>query len=72
MIAKATQTSDELVREYGYPVARASTDMSAQQARELDRYSARERTEALLDEALSETFPASDPIAITPQKTDSR
>ena len=72
MIAKATQTSDELVRECAYLVARDATDMSAQQARELDRCSARERTEALLDEALSETFPASDPIAITPQKTDSR
>ena len=72
MIAKATQTSDELVRERAYPVAREATDMSAQQARELDRCGARERTEAFLDEALSETFPASDPIAITPQKINSR
>lgn len=45
-------------------------DMSEQQHQDLNRDSARERTEALLDEALKETFPASDPIAITPQKYD--
>lgn len=41
-----------------------------EQRQELDRRGAREHTEALLDEALNETFPASDPIAITPQKYD--
>ncbi|MEO6967144.1 MAG: hypothetical protein ABI132_01625 [Rhodanobacteraceae bacterium] len=34
----------------------------------LERHLARERTEVLLDEALGETFPASDPIAITSRK----
>ena len=32
--------------------------------------SAEDRQEALLDEALEETFPASDPIAVTPQLHD--
>ncbi len=52
--------------------AHETLDTSAQQTRERDRRIAREQTEALLDEALSETFPASDPVAITPKKYDSK
>ena len=50
---------------------RESTDTPAQQRHELDCRSAREHTEALLDDALGETFPASDSIAITARKNDS-
>ncbi len=46
-------------------------DTPEQQRQVLNLISAREHTEALLDEALNETFPASDPIAITPKKVDS-
>lgn len=41
-------------------------------ADELARRLAREHTEALLDEALSETFPASDPIAIPSPRQGSK
>ena len=58
--------------ETQHPVGREATGLSEQQARERARRVAREHTEALLDEALGETFPASDPIAITPRKHDSK
>jgi hypothetical protein len=35
-----------------------------------DRRSARERTEMMLDEALNETFPASDPVALSIERAD--
>ncbi|MEO7050233.1 MAG: hypothetical protein ABI128_01080 [Rhodanobacter sp.] len=54
-----------------HPVQREAVAMSEPQARERDRRIAREHTEALLDEALNESFPASDPVAITPRKHDS-
>ena len=53
-------------------VARETTNVPEQQVCALDRHAAREKTEAVLDEALDETFPASDPISITPRKYDSK
>lgn len=47
-------------------------DMPEQHTRDIDRRVADEHTEALLDEALDETFPASDPVSITPRKHRSK
>lgn len=46
--------------------------MREQRACELDRRIAREESETLLDEALNESFPASEPVAITAQRHHSR
>ena len=43
-----------------------------QHTRDMDRRVAVEHTEALLDEALDETFPASDSVSITPRKPCSK
>lgn len=48
-------------------VGRKKADM-----REQSRNIARAKSEALLDEALDETFPASDPVSIIPRKYDSK
>jgi hypothetical protein len=44
--------------------------LSEQPARTRDRRIARERTEMMLDEALDNTFPASDPVALSIDRTD--
>ena len=53
---------------------RVPAAMSEPQSRELDLAHgiSREETVRLLDEALGETFPARDPVAITPRKHDAR
>lgn len=45
---------------------------SEKRACDLERRIASEHTESLLDEALAETFPASDPIAITSHESGAR
>ena len=61
----------EPTAEHQLHVGPEAADTADQQRHELDRRRAHEHTEDLLDEALDETFPASDPIAITPRKHDS-
>lgn len=58
--------------ERGVRVGRETTAISEQQSYELERRIAREHAETLLDEALGETFPSSDPISITPRKRYSK
>ncbi|MEO7062960.1 MAG: hypothetical protein ABI082_04195 [Dokdonella sp.] len=49
-----------------------SAEIAETQCHELARRSVIEHTEALLDEALNETFPASDPVAITTRNHTSK
>lgn len=43
-----------------------------QPTRKTDRRISLDQTETLLDEALEETFPASDPVSVTPRKQSSK
>jgi hypothetical protein len=47
-------------------------DVQPDQAGETFRANADDRLEAMLDEALAATFPASDPISITLQRMESK
>lgn len=68
-----TTVTDPDSEERQRPVECEATLTSARPSEsDLDGRIEREQTEALLDEALRETFPASDPVAITPQKRDSK
>ncbi|MEO8802264.1 MAG: hypothetical protein ABI304_04485 [Rudaea sp.] len=69
-MTRATYSGSEATAERQRRIECGPTFTAAPQLRELDLDGdiARERTEALLDEALDETFPASDPVSITPPK----
>ena len=72
MIPKTANSDNESVRDSvrltGHHFAGAPERWNG----ELDHRGAREHAESLLDEALGETFPASDPIAITFREHDSK
>ena len=72
MMANTTHAKNEPIPESARTDGLETEASSEQQAREEDLRLARERAEALLDEALRETFPASDPIAVTCMKHDAK
>lgn len=66
-----TDPGSETVGERKLAVGQEPVDISGQQRHEMDRRIALAHAEALLDEALDETFPASDPVSITVRKHES-
>lgn len=65
-------TNSEPIRGSVRIAGLATAAVCGQPIRELARRVARRHTEVLLDEALDETFPASDPIAIASPKQDAK